>query len=464
MKHNHTIFIFYIFCLLFASCTSISPEKIAIAKLESKSISFDKDFFCMVANDGDMEAVKLFIEAGMPAESITEDKEWGIMSPLFASICEGHTDVASFLINKGATKNELVGQLALFYAVKARNAEITKQLLDKGIKANMDYDEGTTLLMIACGAEKEKFLRTDYPYDENLNLEIVKLLLNAGAKVNAKDKKGCTALFYACLCGRKDIAKLLLNAGTKIENDIIIDVAEVGELKGMPTLAAASSSGNLELVKLLVNKGAKINSSGSCLFFMVPPSFKYVGKGKGKGFSPLHSACYAGRKNIIEFLLKQGADINAKDARGKTPIMFARSKNIGINSMFMRPEKIKKNDPVEMIKFILAKGGKIKNVLLFEAVKNGHIKTVLFLLEKGVPIDSRDEKGMTSLMLTGKNKHKDLYDILVKKGAKIDLKDKDGKTAKAYLEDKQYSMGGLMMPTLYGVRKSPKKKILINKK
>ncbi|KAF8834090.1 ankyrin, partial [Paxillus ammoniavirescens] len=39
--------------------------------------------------------------------------------------------------------------------------------------------------------------------------------------------------------------------------------------------------------------------------------------------TPLHSACYAGHINIVELLLKKGADPHVRTKWGKTPLDIA---------------------------------------------------------------------------------------------------------------------------------------------
>ena len=41
------------------------------------------------------------------------------------------------------------------------------------------------------------------------------------------------------------------------------------------------------------------------------------------GWTPLHDAAYAGHKETVELLIAKGADVNAKDEDGDTPLVYA---------------------------------------------------------------------------------------------------------------------------------------------
>lgn len=76
-------------------------------------------------------------------------------------------------------------------------------------------------------------------------------------------------------------------------------------VKSTTPLNSAIRAGRREIVDLLVTDGADIN---------LPDSF---------GITPLHCAAGKGDKPMAEFLLARGAKVNAKASRGVTPLHMA---------------------------------------------------------------------------------------------------------------------------------------------
>jgi ankyrin repeat protein len=46
------------------------------------------------------------------------------------------------------------------------------------------------------------------------------------------------------------------------------------------------------------------------------------------GATLLHAAAFAGRADMVEWLIDQGIDVNAEDDRGRTPLSLAAGNNI----------------------------------------------------------------------------------------------------------------------------------------
>ena len=81
----------------------------------------------------------------------------------------------------------------------------------------------------------------------------------------------------------------------------------------------AALDGNIEAVKQAIADGANVNASIPS--GLLGQNFKGILLGEvSVGGTPLHSAACGGHKEIAELLISKGADVNAKDRFGKTPI------------------------------------------------------------------------------------------------------------------------------------------------
>merc|ERR1712018_144012 len=69
----------------------------------------------------------------------------------------------------------------------------------------------------------------------------------------------------------------------------------------------AVMSGNMQEIQMRINMGEDVNQ---CVF----PRYT----------TPLHDAVTCGRTEIARLLIKMGADVNAKDYKGSTPLRLAR--------------------------------------------------------------------------------------------------------------------------------------------
>ena len=79
------------------------------------------------------------------------------------------------------------------------------------------------------------------------NIENVKELLDMGAQIDAVNKYGRTPLLYAALNGHTDIVKLLLDRGAEVD---------ARDEEGWAPLRRAVNAGITEMTKLLIQHGA----------------------------------------------------------------------------------------------------------------------------------------------------------------------------------------------------------------
>jgi ankyrin repeat protein len=103
-------------------------------------------------------------------------------------------------------------------------------------------------------------------------------------------------LYWSCKTGMIEVAKCCLRRGADIDN-----------LNGWTALIRASCYGHKEIVEFLLNNGADIDKSDF------------------NGMTALKYALHSGHKEVVELLLNRGSDINRANKDGQTALSFARS-------------------------------------------------------------------------------------------------------------------------------------------
>ncbi|PKN19712.1 MAG: hypothetical protein CVU71_04890 [Deltaproteobacteria bacterium HGW-Deltaproteobacteria-6] len=142
--------------------------------------------------------------------------------------------------------------------------------------------------------------------------------------------------------------------------------------------------------------------------------------------TPLLIAAENGQTEIVDLLLKKGADINARDRTNGAPLSQGNSALILAAAM---------NHP-DTVRLLLAQAKK-PDVLLKEregktafwfAVANENLEMVKLLYSHGSKINLPDKTGASVLTTTVLHKRHDVLDFLVKNGADINKADNNGTT------------------------------------
>lgn len=172
---------------------------------------------------------------------------------------------------------------------------------------------------------------------------VVEFLLEHGAEVHASDKGGLVPLHNACSYGHYEVTELLVKHGANVN---------VADLWKFTPLHEAAAKGKYEIVKLLLQHGAdplKKNRDGATPLDLVREGDQDVSdllrgnaalldaakKGnvarvqrlvtqenincrdaQGRNSTPLHLAAGYNNYEVAEYLLDNGADVNAQD-KGK---------------------------------------------------------------------------------------------------------------------------------------------------
>lgn len=218
-------------------------------------------------------------------------------SPLMYAAALGSLESMRLLLDAGADANAANDFAATSLMWCAGDAAKVRLLLSKGAKVDARSKLGRTPLLIAAG------------YDGAT--EAARLLIEKGADVNARDEGGMSVLEQAASSNHIELVRLLLANGANV------NTADGG---GMTPLFGAAGNGdrNAPLVKLLLAHGAAVNVKTGDTFEVVKNGPIQLGH-----LTPLQLACGMGGYEAVEALVKAGADVNAKDVRDATPLVFA---------------------------------------------------------------------------------------------------------------------------------------------
>ena len=134
--------------------------------------------------------------------------------------------------------------------------------------------------------------------------------------------------------------------------------------------------------------------------------------------SPLHYAAQSYSKEIVDLLIANGADVNAKDRTGSPPLHWAVLKG--------------QKDIVELLieagadMYVRKKRG--GDNLLHIAALRGHKEVAEMLIVKGFDVNSRNDEEETPFYNTAFAGHAEVAKLFIEKGADVNAKDKHGET------------------------------------
>ena len=315
---------------------------------------------------------------------------------LAASSKKPNKELVKYLLENKEIKQNLeakdkAGWTPLHRAVFVGNLEILEELINQGADINSENNYKQTVLHISSS--------------ENPNKELIKYLLeNKEIKQNleAKDKDGCTALHRAAFAGNLEILEELIIQGADVN-------AENNDKQTVLHLALVSNKPNIDLVKyLLEDKEIKQRLEAKDKF----------------GFTALHLASFYGSLEILKELIKQGADINAKNNDEETILhLAARSKkpNIDLVKYLLKNKDIKQK---------LEAKEKDGWAALHSAAFAGSLEILAELIKQGADINAsnNDEETILHLAARAEKPNIELIKYLLEnKGInqKLEAKDKN---------------------------------------
>jgi ankyrin repeat protein len=141
---------------------------------------------------------------------------------------------------------------------------------------------------------------------------------------------------------------------------------------------------------------------------------------------------------VMALLLDAGADANAADASGETPLQFAigGGRDEAVRLLLDRGADARRGDPLrEAVSYgrpasaamLLDRGAEVTPAAMHLAAANGAVGLLALFLDRGAPADLRGDDGSTPLMAA--NDHLEAVTLLLSRGADRGARDAEGRTA-----------------------------------
>jgi ankyrin repeat protein len=215
-------------------------------------------------------------------------------------------------------------------------------------------------------------------------------------QVNAQDILGATPLHWAARRGDLEATAALLRAGAKIE---------LSTSEGMTPLFSALTNPQATCVDILLEAGANVNAEGvdgrrsvhyACernhlvaLQKMHLAGADLDHKSTIEQLTPLVIAAYFGRSSIVQYLIQNGASLDAADKWGVVAV-----------------HRAVRSSRIDVLRLLLDAGAKYdhsendNSTILHNAAEYADLQTIEYLALanfKGLDINKRDDNNQTAL-------------------------------------------------------------------
>lgn len=319
----------------------------------------------IAAYDGDVNTVVSQLQESHGTEFVNstalgnrlpenEWEEWRVMkrsTPLFRAVYNGHFEVVHELLRYRASPNARglhAEKTALHWAMIVHERELVRLLLEYGAVPAFKDNTGLSALDVAV--------------DKGAT-DLVQLFLDLGPDLDVTDS---SLLNHAVSKRHWEIARMFLEYGVRASG---------------ASLLAAVQARNATTVARLLDYGANPD-----------------GKRGEFGRTLLYEAASSGRIELVELLLRHGADPNVKNDTSKLSLKL-------MASVGYRPPEVSRSDAV-----------KFNEPPLFAAARIGHVEIAKALIAAGAHHDI-DIGGKTAMTIAKSRKKKEMVEFLAEKDA-----------------------------------------------
>lgn len=258
------------------------------------------------------------------------------------------------------------------------------------------------------------------------HVDIARYLIKKGADINLKDKDKATPLHNAAYLGNMKIVDLLLKKGATSLNE--------GNFRGQTPLHFACERGYPKIATRLLDGGADREAKDMI------------------GRTPLMTTCLSRNMEIAKDLVKRGADINASLKRGPatytTLSVVAMYGFKDLVDLLIDMDASVSNDSLEptlafavqmghpgLFEYVRKKRVDITALkekapgFVFDAAAGGSVEIMKSLLDYGFDADQKDKDGWTPLHVAAVEGKVEMIEFLINEGLDKDARNMKGETA-----------------------------------
>ncbi len=285
------------------------------ARGASATIAGGMTALLLAARDGHLEAVRALVAGGASVNRQVNQVSGGEKSsPLVIAICNGHYELAKFLLDRGADPNlATIDGLAALYAVEDTEwAQVGWAPNPITVQEKLTY------------------------------LDLMKALLEHGADPNARlaktlwfrptshnqewvDKKGATPFWRAAQSSDVAAMRILVAAGADPKITTDDGVTPLMAAAGLGWGANASRNvpdAWLPTVRYCVELGLDVNARDNY------------------NYTALHGAAYRGDNEVVKFLVEHGAKLDVRSKKGQTVTDMANGPMVNAHLPIEHPDTI----------------------------------------------------------------------------------------------------------------------------
>lgn len=406
---------------------------------------------------GSVPIVRQLLEQGADPNSQTKNGA----PALYYAYSSGSEEFVDLLLqNRANLEASAPAGINLIHAAsKGGNPKLVKRLLDAGADPNSMNKEGKTPLYYLLKNKNNPEAR----------LATFRLLLDKGANPDSVDSDERPALIYASSQNTSDFVRELISRSVNSNSSLIGGWAALGSALNESCINCPCNEKMEEIAFLLLDAGAFIEPKGykgtyplvtaakrNCIG-VVRKLLELGANPNYKGESPLMYAYQNGNEELVDLLLKHGAnDVLGPDgetalhyaARGSNPQLLERllkseedpnsrlkrGKQTPLYEAFSYP-----NRPIEVVQkmatTLIENGADLYNLnangqtALDLAAYSGSEKILEYLLEKGMNPNHKDESGRNALhRALNKGNREDIVLRLISSGANLNVRDNNGVT------------------------------------